>query len=139
MHGLRSQCPFDLACAVLKCVAGGITHNVTGTSDVIAYIIKDGAHHLDLRTSDPAGEARSVRVHARDGIGVPHCGGCDVGKRSHCVVAVGEDVFITPNRVPPRPCRADPPSVIEARSIEATAITRWCNAFWEKRGIDRRI
>jgi lysosomal Pro-X carboxypeptidase len=37
-------------------ISGGITTNGTFAEehDVIAYVIKDGAHHLDLRASDPA-------------------------------------------------------------------------------------
>jgi len=45
--------------------SGGIIKNVTGTYDVTAFIIEDGAHHLDLRSSNPADppsviEARNI-------------------------------------------------------------------------------
>ena len=67
--------------------AGGITRNVTGTSDVISLTIADGAHHLDLRASNAA----------------------------------------------------DPDSVLQARAMESEAMRRWINAFYERRGLARRV
>jgi len=46
------------------CLAGGVTHNVSDT--VVATVIADGAHHLDLMDShpdDPASVTAARRSH----------------------------------------------------------------------------
>ena len=51
---------------VLPARAGGITHNISDT--VVATVIADGAHHLDLMDSnpeDPASVTAARRSHVR--------------------------------------------------------------------------
>jgi lysosomal Pro-X carboxypeptidase len=64
--------------------SGGVTQNITGNPSIIVLLINGGAHHLDLRGSNPA----------------------------------------------------DPPSVIEARLVEAAAMRRWANEYYAQKGID---
>lgn len=56
-------------------MGGGVTQNVTGAPSVVAIVIQGGAHHLDLRASNPGDpdsviEARNIhRMHIRKWIG----------------------------------------------------------------------
>ncbi len=44
--------------------SGGIIHNVTGTFDVISFIVTGGAHHSDLRAPNPADPPATVEARA---------------------------------------------------------------------------